>query len=130
MPSHHHVLISCFRWPILNSNITKGNVCCRERKIQTKPGLAEPPSPLCMKRLGGPPLVSFVYMSTYWWELTGKLPLRSERSAVQIPSGGKICTTGRWWFLKGLSLWQRRIRFVKGRILRGLENALLTPAHS
>lgn len=77
MPSHHHVLISCFRWPIFNSSITKGNFCCREKKIQTKPGLVEPPSPLCVKGLGGrcrPPLVSFVYMSACWWELTGKLP--------------------------------------------------------
>lgn len=39
---------------------------------------------------------------------------------------------GRWWFLKELSLWQKKkMRFVKGRILRGFKkNALLSPAHS
>lgn len=51
MPSHHHVLISCFRWPILDISKTKGNVYCREKeeKIQTKPGLLGPPFPLSEK---------------------------------------------------------------------------------
>lgn len=90
MPSHHHhhVLISCFRWHILNSSITKGNVCCKEKKIQTKPGLVEPPSPLCVKGLGGTLPASFSFFCIHVCLLVGadwQAPLRSERSALQMP---------------------------------------------
>lgn len=81
MPSHHHVLISCFRWPVLNSSITKGNVCCREKKFQTKPSLVEPPSPWCVKRLGETLPASFSFFCVQVCLLVGadwQAPLRSE----------------------------------------------------
>lgn len=87
MPSHHHVLISCFRWPVLDSSITKGNVYCREKeeKIQTKPGLLGPPF---LKRRGGTLPASFSFYCIRVCLLVGaakQTPL-VQRSAVQMPS--------------------------------------------
>lgn len=63
MPSLRHVLISDFFWAITNRSMTKGDVYCRKgggEKIETKQGLAEPPSPIS-EGLGGKLQASFSF---------------------------------------------------------------------
>lgn len=123
--SHQHVLISCFLWPVIDHSITKVGVYCRKgggEKIQTKQGLVEPPSPVSVKDQGRscrPSWVSIVCASAWWWELLASSPRAEICSADAFPR--KIRTTGRWWFLKELSLWKKKMHFVKGRILRALK---------
>lgn len=113
MPSHQHVLILCFPWTFIISSLTKGSVYCRGSggRGENSDKAEAARTPFSVKKTSRLPLVSIGYPSACCWELPGRAPIE-RRSAVQMPSWGKICTAGRWWCLKGLSLWRKQIHTV------------------